>query len=94
MFVPTSSTSSLSYDLVVGGSNGMLYMYRQADCIAATACMRGGISVLVTGSSPSGGYVYAGGGQDAIAVLDARTLKVLAKVHVAGGVPNVMPGKR
>lgn len=62
-----------TYDLVAGGSNGALYLFR-AGAVATTAqVFRSKVRCLVV----SGDRVYCGGGGGVLKVVDARTLSTL-----------------
>jgi hypothetical protein len=62
-----------TYDLVTGGSNGAVYLWRGGVVAATCQAFRGKVRCLVV----SGDRVYCGGGGGGLRVLDARTLTQL-----------------
>lgn len=62
-----------SFDIVTGGSNGIVYLWRQGNCAAFTQAIRGGVNCLQV----VGDKVFCGGAKSVMKVLDGRTLETV-----------------
>jgi hypothetical protein len=62
-----------TFDLVTGGSNGVLYLWRGGAAVASAQVLRGKVRCLVV----NGDRVYCGGGGGVLKVVDARTLSTI-----------------
>lgn len=62
-----------TYDLVAGGSNGVVYLWRAGVVVVAVQAFRSKVRCLVV----NGDRVYCGGGGGSLKVLDARTLSTI-----------------
>lgn len=82
-FIPCADKS---LDVVAGGSNGYLYLFRKTGCIAATAAIRGGVLCLQV----FGEKVVCGGAGGVVRVCDARTLSIFIGCTVGGGDGSAM----
>lgn len=86
-FVPRSQSSS-ECDVVVGGSNGFVFVFRGGTCISCleafpkgrTRCMR---------AAPSDHHLFVGGSMGTIAVVCSRTWKIL---HIYSCLPSSKKG--
>lgn len=89
-----------TYDLVAGGSNGMVYLWRAGVVVAAVQAFRSKVRCLVV----NGDRIYCGGGAGSLKVLDARTLSTIQQFSLlpanpaaavkAGGVVGSRGGAR
>ena len=71
---PPGATNVRSYDVVVGGDNGYLFLFRQAQLVAHCAAIKEGVKSL----SVAGTYVVVGGTRGIVKLIDARTLDILS----------------
>ena len=67
-----------TFDLVTGGSNGMLYLFRAGTVVAVNQAFKSKVRCLVVG----GDRVYCGGGGGMVKILDARTLTVMQSFNL------------
>ena len=67
-----------TFDLVTGGSNGMLYLFRAGTVVAVNQAFKSKVRCLVVG----GDRVYCGGGSGMVKILDARTLTVMQSFNL------------
>ncbi len=81
-FVPCEDRTQ---DLVAGGSNGMVYLYRAGTVVAAAQAFRSKVRCLVVGG---GDRVYCGGGGGVVKVLDARTLATMQSFNLLPADPT------
>lgn len=66
-------------DVLAGGSNGVVYLFRKTQCIAFQNAIRGGVKCLQV----SGDSVYVGGANDIVKILNVRSLSVLQSFRVS-----------
>ena len=62
-----------SFDVVTGGSNGIVYLWRKGVCAAFTQAIRGGVNCIQV----VGDKVFCGGAKSIMKVLDGRTLDTI-----------------
>lgn len=67
-----------TFDLVTGGSNGMIYLFRAGTVVATAQAFKSKVRCLVVG----GDRVYCGGGGGMVKILDARTLTVMQSFNL------------
>lgn len=85
-----------SYDLVAGGSNGVVYLWRAGVVVATVQAFRSKVRCMVV----NGDRVYCGGGGGNLKVLDARTLSTIQQFSLlpadpaAAGAKAGTPGSR
>ncbi len=70
-------------DVVAGGSNGIVYLFRKGLCIAFQNAIKGGVRCLQV----TGDVICCGGKAGVVACLNARTLAVLQTFRAAYPVP-------
>ena len=73
------SCDDKTYDLVAGGSNGAVYLWRKGKLITTSQVLRGKVSSLVTGGDSR---VYCGGGGGVVKILDGRTLNTIQQFNL------------
>jgi len=84
-FVPTADKGAC--DLLVGGSNGVVYGYRRAACFQTANVIRGGVMHM----SLAGDHIVCGGAMGSIKVIDSRSLATVLAVSASefvGGAPS------
>lgn len=67
-----------TFDLVTGGSNGALYLFRAGTVVAVAQAFKSKVRCLVV----AGDRVYCGGGGGVVKILDARTLTVMQSFNL------------
>ena len=75
----SKSGSDLGEDLIVGGSNGYVYLYRRGECVAYCAAVKGGVKCLTVHSS----YIFVGGASPFLKVLDIRSLSQIISFDIS-----------
>lgn len=65
-------------DLVAGGSNGYVYLFRQGKCIASVGAIKGGVNCMAT----LGTILVCGGAGGLLKLLDGRSLSSIATIDV------------
>ena len=76
-----------TFDLVAGGSNGIVYLFRAGAVVATCQAFRAKVRVLVVG----GDRVYCGGGGGIVKILDARTLTIMQQFNLLPVEPTAGP---
>lgn len=76
-FIPCEDKS---FDLVTGGSNGQVAIWRRGVAVTAITAWRGRVQVLIV----AGDKVIVGGAAGLIKVLDGRTLSSLKEIRLYG----------
>ena len=72
------SCDDKTYDLVAGGSNGAMYLWKKGKLVTTSQVLRGKVSSLVT----CGDRVYCGGGGGVVKILDGRTLNTIQQFNL------------
>lgn len=86
----SSTSADIAQDLIAGGSNGYVYLYRKGECVATSAAIKGGVkSIAIHGS-----YAFIGGASSSIKVLDIRTLATMLSVNVASSLVSSLRGTK
>jgi hypothetical protein len=81
-----SSSSDTGADLVAGGSNGYVYLYRQGKCIAGVGAVKGGVTCITV----LGSVLICGGASGLLKLLDGRTLSSISSIDIY---PAATPGR-
>lgn len=76
-------------DVIVGGSNGLVYLFRLAECVVFCQAIKGGVSTLQV----VGDKVVCGGARGCIKLLDGRTLSTLATCNLAPSSIGINPSE-
>jgi len=83
-----------SSDLVAGGNNGIVYLYRKAVCVAVCNAIKGGVKCLTVfgggGGSDNDLSVCVGGANGGVKVLCGRTLAVLLACNAFPGNSSIV----
>lgn len=85
-FAPCADRTS---DVLAGGSNGLVYLYRQGRCVAFQNCIKGGITCLQT----AGDIVVAGGVAGVVKCMNVRTLAVTMSFRTSFANPTLGVGE-
>ena len=85
---PPGVNNSRTFDCAVGGDNGYCYLFRQAECVAHVAAIKGGVSSLAI----AGSYVVVGGMRGVVKLLDGRTLEILTVAETTPNLENLQLG--
>jgi len=81
-FVPTADKGAC--DVLVGGSNGVVYGYRRGVCFQSANVIRGGVSHM----SLAGDHLVCGGAGGVIRLVDCRTLASVLIVSTSEDPPK------
>jgi WD40 repeat protein len=82
------SCADKTNDVVVGGSNGSVYLFKKGELIANVAAIKGGVFTLQVMNDK----VICGGSQGIIKLLDGRTLNILVSYSISGSVVETPRG--
>jgi WD40 repeat protein len=76
-------------DLIAGGSNGVVYLWKQGQCVTFSQCIRGGVKCL----SIVGDKLICGGTSGGIKLLDARSLATVFSYTLEGTIETSMKAR-
>lgn len=77
-FVFGNDKGDVTYDVVAGGSNGLVYLWRGGLLVAHTSAIKGGVLCIHAPPAAGSDRVYCGGARGVLKVLDAYTLNIVA----------------
>ena len=81
---PAKSSLEDQFDVVTGGDNGYLYVWRGAACVVAAQVLSGpgGVTTVTC----LGNRLYAGGAKGAVVIVDAATLAPVLTLNALAGI--------